>query len=315
MKEKLNDYERGVLIFLIEEYFKTTHNFRGVNEVNVLSGRNIYINPYSFVDFANSFDPVNLLSDKTIVCKTPKIGKLSEVGHSGIHGENNITKYASGETTFSKIPIQGFPEIEDNFFICVPLKKYLSSEDLHDLRKISDNGKEIPITIKGIKQLLEKFKDVFETIQDTPCTSTWNGKNPNAWFWVNIFPTVNYTNRLYQRGNKFGKPSSPTMYLVLKHEPFVRIFSNSKEGCKINEIAKNNKFKIATYNINKKTVYDSRNSFGENIVTNAQRIKLYNTIAQMILKKEKLNLEKLEKLGLTADQIYGEINMLKKYLG
>ena len=36
MKELLDDTERGILIFMIEEYFKTTHNFRGISEVNRL---------------------------------------------------------------------------------------------------------------------------------------------------------------------------------------------------------------------------------------------------------------------------------------
>jgi hypothetical protein len=36
MKNLLSSEERGVLIFLIEEYFKTTHNFRGIEEVKNL---------------------------------------------------------------------------------------------------------------------------------------------------------------------------------------------------------------------------------------------------------------------------------------
>ena len=36
IKELLTPDQIGVLIFLIEEYFKTTHNFRGVDDVNVL---------------------------------------------------------------------------------------------------------------------------------------------------------------------------------------------------------------------------------------------------------------------------------------
>ena len=59
IKELLNDVERGVLIFLIEEYFKTTHDFRCVDELNSLTERNININPYSFIDFANTFDISN----------------------------------------------------------------------------------------------------------------------------------------------------------------------------------------------------------------------------------------------------------------
>ena len=56
MKELLTDEERGILIFLIEEYFKTTHDFRCYEELNGLHGEGILINPYSFIDFANTFD-------------------------------------------------------------------------------------------------------------------------------------------------------------------------------------------------------------------------------------------------------------------
>ena len=61
MKE-LSDEERCILIFAIEEYFKTTHNFRGIDEVNDLAKNNIFITPYSFIDFANTFNLNNLLS-------------------------------------------------------------------------------------------------------------------------------------------------------------------------------------------------------------------------------------------------------------
>jgi hypothetical protein len=54
--KQLDDQQRGILIFIIEEFFKTTHNFRGVKEINDLAKKNIFINPYSYVDFVNTFD-------------------------------------------------------------------------------------------------------------------------------------------------------------------------------------------------------------------------------------------------------------------
>jgi hypothetical protein len=42
--------------------------------------------------------------------------------------------------------------------------------------------------------------------------------------------------------------------IFLPHEPFVRIFSNKKEGCTVNTIGKNNKFKMG------ETVFKTRTS-------------------------------------------------------
>jgi hypothetical protein len=51
LKNMESDQLRGTLIFLIEEYFKCTHNFRCVDEVNAIQ----FITPYTFVDFINNF--------------------------------------------------------------------------------------------------------------------------------------------------------------------------------------------------------------------------------------------------------------------
>jgi len=111
MRELLDDSERGVLVFLIEEYFKSTHNFRGVKEVDDLYTKGILINPYSYVDFVNTFDIVNLLNGSKMVHNSVKSEKVSNMGHTGIHGSNNIGHYAFGDSNFSRIPNIGFPDI------------------------------------------------------------------------------------------------------------------------------------------------------------------------------------------------------------
>ena len=102
MQNLLSSEERGILIFLVEEYFKTTHNFRGIEEVKSLGSKNIEITPYSYVDFINNFDISNLVSSKTILHKKPKNEK-NEYGHS-----------------FSKIPNIGFPELENDYITNIP---------------------------------------------------------------------------------------------------------------------------------------------------------------------------------------------------
>lgn len=304
MKELLNDAERGVLIFLIEEYFKTTHNFRGTTEVNNLAKKRIFINPYSFVHFANSFDLKNLLATKKIVTKNVPMSKLSKVGHSGIHGPNNIKKYSSGEdTSFSKIPANGFPIVEDNYFINLPIKEYITPEELNDLRVVNVKGQESSPNIKNITEIIKKIKSVFETFEQNKCTSEWNN-NPNSWFFVNFFPTLSFLNKDYLKGTTFVEPT--VQDFKLKYEPFIRIFSNESEGCKIHEIAKKNKFKI-------KCKLVKKNSFGISNITNDQRVHLYNILAHNI--HNKLSIKDLVKLtNLHSEQISSELRILKKFL-
>ena len=244
MKELLNDTERGILIFLIEEYFKTTHNFRCTDELNKLSSKEIFINPYSFADFANTFDIPNLLTKEEKIYNTPLNIDISQTGHTGINSTNNNKLYSGGLTnhTFSKIPNMGCPEVDGKCIKTTPVKDYITSDDLDNLRKINNYGEEEPINKINIKNLLNKLRLVEKEFDSTPCNIEWNS-NPNAWFFVNFFPTVYYLNRRYHDGKKFIVPSLDTKELYLKHEPFIRIFSNNKEGCKIKDIAKKNKFK------------------------------------------------------------------------
>ena len=244
IKELLNDTERGVLIFLIEEYFKTTHNFRCVDELNKLSSKNIIINPYSFADFANTFDIPNLLSKESNVYTTPKDLDITETGHTGIHSEKNKTVYAQQQNhKFSKIPNMGCPEVDGKTIITTPLKDYLTKDDLNNLRKINEFGDESSVNKINITELLKKLKLIEKDFESTPCNIEWNSK-PNTWFFVNFFPTVYYIKKRYIKNGKYTTPNINTTELCLKHEPFIRVFSNTKIGCDSKTMAKTHNFNI-----------------------------------------------------------------------
>jgi hypothetical protein len=240
MKELLDDQERGILIFIIEEFFKTTHNFRGVQEVNELAKKNIFINPYSYVDFVNTFDLVNLLNAKKIIHTNPKNEHIKNIGHTGIHGDENINKYGEGDSIFTRIPNVGFPDITNGKIINQSIKEYIDRGDLKELRKIDTKGEEDDLKIKNIDILIEKLKDILKKFDSKECNITWNHTN-NAWFFVNFFPSNNYREKSYFK-TKFVTPSK--VPVTTDVEPFIRVFSDKKEGCTVNEIAHNNKFKF-----------------------------------------------------------------------
>jgi hypothetical protein len=246
MKKLLTKEERGILIFMIEEYFKTTHNFRGTDEVNSLSKGNIFITPYSFVDFANTFDLNNLLSAHKNKHHTVPFISISKTGHTGIHSEenNNIIKYAGiSDQGFSKIPNGGFPEVDDKSFVTSPLKNYLTTEDLEDLRSISEFGVESSIPKYKITQLIEKLTQICHKFNNTKCNTVWNN-NPNAWFFVNFFPSEYYIKKGYLRNNKFVVPDKKLAKMMyLNHKPFIRIFSDKNQGCTVNAIKEKSNFK------------------------------------------------------------------------
>jgi len=255
MKELLNDTERGILIFLIESYFKTTHDFRCCEELNELSSKNIIINPYSFVDFANTFDISNLLTKNKAVFKTTKTLQVSKTGHSSIHSPKNIKLYAGGkDSTFSKIPNMGFPTVSGDYITTEPADKFLSSDDIENLRCISKNGEESECNM-SIKKILENVKSFLISFNTVPCNIEWNS-NPNAWFFVNFFPTQHYLNGSHLKGEEHIMPKNDNNELFISHEPFIRIFSNNKDGCKIKDLAKTYKFKASlpggAYNMGKR---------------------------------------------------------------
>jgi hypothetical protein len=244
MKELLDDEERGILVFIIEEYFKTTHNFRGVQEVNDLAKKNIFINPYSYVDFVNTFDLVNLLNAKKIIHTTPKTEHTKNIGHTGIHSydNDNINRYGEGDSTFTRIPNVGFPDVRGGKIVNQNVKEYIDKDDLKELRKIDQRGKEHDFRVKNIDIVIERLKQVLQKFDSKECNITWNNKN-NSWFFVNFFPSNNYRQKSFQNGNTFITPVKTTP-VTTDVEPFIRVFSDKKEGCTVNEIAHTNKFKI-----------------------------------------------------------------------
>jgi len=242
MKELLNDTERGVLIFVIEEFFKSTHNFRGIQEVNNLAKKGVIINPYSYVDFANTFDLVNLLNAKNIVHKQTPTESTKNIGHTGIHGENNINHYSFGNSTFSRIPNIGFPDVTGSKIENQSIKEYISHEDLKELRKINQKGQEESLRIKSVKELIDLLHTIFEKFDSRTCEIEWNN-HKHAWFFVNFFPSNNYRNSSYHDGVKYITPDR-NIPVTTDIEPFIRIFSNKKEGCTVNQITQSNKFKI-----------------------------------------------------------------------
>ena len=259
MKNLLNSEERGILIFLIEEYFKTTHNFRGTEEVKNLNNQNININPYSYVDFINNFDLSNLLTAKTIVHKNPK---------------NSKNEYG---IQFSRIPNIGFPELENNYITNIPMKDYISTEDLKTIIPINENGEEIYES--KINNVFKKYKTILKKFNTNKCNSNWNN-NPNSWFWVNFF-----------RSND---------------KPYIKIFSNKTDGCSVDQIRKINKFSV----INK-----NENTFGNGQITQQQRFLLlkllfkYNNIEDLV---SNINLyidkHNLKLSHVTLEQVKNELS-------
>ena len=246
MKELLNSEERGILIFMVEEYFKTTHNFRGLSEVNGLSKKNILITPYSFIEFANSFNLGNLLSTKSTHHEKLETADLSKVGHTGIHSRenDNIVKYSGlNNESFNKLPGKGFPEIKSDFSIETnPPKKYLDESDFSDLRSINEFGKEELFSEQNMEKIIKRYSGITKKLG--ACNNDWNNNSSDKWFFINFFPSNYYIQKMYFNGKKYTTPNIKSInFINLNHEPFIRIFSNQKEGCTINSISKKNNFK------------------------------------------------------------------------
>ena len=62
LKNILDSVERGILIFIIEEYFKCTHNFRCIDELAKLKNK---ITPESYIHYINNFDLERLIIPST----------------------------------------------------------------------------------------------------------------------------------------------------------------------------------------------------------------------------------------------------------
>jgi hypothetical protein len=241
--KQLTDEERGIIIFFIEEYFKSTHNFRGVNEVNKLSAKKIFINPYSYIDFVNTFDLVNLnpsIKSKKNVLSISEHTK--NIGHTGIHGENNINIYSFGDSNFNRIPNMGFPDINGSTIETKSIREYITKEDLKELRKINKKGEEESFKIKDLGTLISRFNEILAKFDSSECNITWNNKK-NSWFFINFFPSNNFRKKNHSQDFKFITPNIK-IPVTTDVKPFIRIFSNKKEGCTVKQIGQNNKFKI-----------------------------------------------------------------------
>jgi hypothetical protein len=95
MKDLLNDQERGAIVFLIEYYFKSTHNFRGIEELKSLKTN---ITPEDYVKFVNTFNISNMECPRKIVHPRDTTG----------------------------IPNVGFPEIDDDRIINLPMNHFIT---------------------------------------------------------------------------------------------------------------------------------------------------------------------------------------------
>jgi hypothetical protein len=249
IKEILSDTNRGILVFLIEEYFKTTHNFRCIEELENLARKHIDINPYSFIELANTFDLGHILSSN----KKTKLSnnKISNVGHTGIHGATNMSKYAQGipqDFSFTSIPNTGFPSVSGSTITTKSAFSAIDRSEINDnLRSINELGKESNFHKKiNINELMKELEEIAKLFKTVPCDIQWNTSNPNTWFYVNFFPSNHFVNKHHKKNGKHVMPDPKTDELYLSHEPFIRIFSNQKEGCTVSDIAKKNNFKNPT---------------------------------------------------------------------
>jgi hypothetical protein len=253
----LSDTERCILIFAIEEYFKTTHEFRDCDEVTNLAKNGTLITPYSFIHLANNFKLANLKQTAEKSYQKLPVLTIDRVGHTGIHSEeglhggnrNYYAGFGSENEVFSQIPPLG--SIVGNKVCVQKFCKIISTEDLSDIRGINCSGKENDyIKFKGKKDFENKLYSLITKFDNLPfdntyneenCDPKWNNeKNPDAWFYINFFPSNVYQNKCYLKNGKFICPKKES--IQLNSDPFIRIFSTKSTGCKIKDIKEKNKF-------------------------------------------------------------------------
>jgi len=217
----LTDVQRGVLVFIIEEYFKCTHNFRGVSEVNNLNKQGILINPYSYVNLVKNFELKNVISSSI---KT--------------YSNTNQNKFNGND-----FPNIGFLEYQYGKIKTIGLKSFLNEMDLSEFEELDQNGN----NNNNNKITKDKFRktlnELFKIFNSRKCTQLWNNK-PNLWFHINFFPSRYYSIGEYYNQERFVTPKiQKTDVLKIDEIPFIKIYSEKSSGCSINEIAKINKFK------------------------------------------------------------------------
>ena len=118
IKNKLNNEERGILIFLIEEYFKATHDFRGLDELINMNENSNTITPQTYCKFINNFELSNLL--------------LKQIEKYSVLTKSN--------DQYSLLPQKGFLEFGNNKIIAKPLTEFIKKKELNGLYSINQNG-------------------------------------------------------------------------------------------------------------------------------------------------------------------------------
>ena len=224
LKELLNSEERGIIIFIIEEYFKCTHNFRCVDEVTKLTNKGVVISPYSYVELVNNFN----------------LSKLIRPVNQNVIRSNSI-------------PDIGFAEINGNKMSNLSLNQFIKQySDINDIRLIDSKGKEeVSKKLKTSNNLYTTINKIFKKLENVDCKNTWNNK-PNSWFYINFFPSVYYMNQKFLQNNKYKSPQlNDIKYLNIASNtgmdiPYIKIFSNKSEGCSIHQISRINKFSTFT---------------------------------------------------------------------
>jgi len=272
--KELSPLERGVLVFVIEEYFKCTHDFRGIPEVNGLAKKSkTLINPYSYIDFINNFELSNLLL-KSQFTHTDHVSSKNKLGQA-----------------FGKIPNLGFLDIGNLKVKCVPFDAHIRNTDLNELYTLDKNGKEVTkINSKSKMKLIKNvMKKLFKKFDATKCTKLWNNK-PNLWFHVNFFPTVWYSQQQFINNEKFVTPDKnmdPSL-LTLSENPYILIFSDQQEGCSYKSFLRKNNFSTSTKQAQLEFGNFRNSTFGS--------AKLNLVHYQLIIHLIKNNVDSLEKL-------------------
>ena len=242
MKTLLSNEERGILIFLIEEYFKATHNFRCVDEINELCDKDFIIAPESYCNYVNYFDLGSLLSTKKCV----------------------HTTFEKIENKYSRLPNNGFLEFGKSLST-LPIKNYISKDSLKDIYKISDSGKELgKVKVKNNSELLEVLKKINKKLGIKKCTTVWNNKE-NKWFYINFFPSDYYSKKEYYSKNKYINPSKNISVKITNENPYIKIFSNNTEGCTIASIEKIHRFDSVNINSFGTSIYSLISNSNGNI--------------------------------------------------
>ena len=283
LKNTLDSMERGILVFIIEEYFKCTHNFRCIDEIAKLKNK---ITPESYIHYINNFDLERLIIKK--------------------NDTNN----------FGNIPGFGFPEIQNNKIKNTQLKEYLKNSDLSELMTINSFGKETGSPKISITQLYKKIDEIYKKLGISKCTNIWNNK-PNSWFYVNFFPSEYYSSNMFL--NKHKQLKNPNIndsgYLTITETPYIKIFSTSSDGCTMGQISKINNFSIG----NNSTKSIRNTTFGNLTITPEQRYVIlyvlflnpYDSVEVLLPKINNFIKRNKLKIGLLVlPEVRSELNSL-----